>query len=77
MEAGERGRVRAQFRPFSVSREAGESRAEPGPGSGVRLGPGLRLGGAPGSAGTGPSRAGIARPAGCSWRIQTGSGAGM
>lgn len=36
----------------------------------------LRLGGAPGSAGTGPSRTGTAPAAGCSWRIRTGSGAG-
>lgn len=78
--SGEGGRVQAQLCHFSVSREAGAEspRLSQGPGSGGRqVGPWLRLGGAPGSAGTGPSRAGTARPAGYSWRIQTGSGAGM
>lgn len=41
------------------------------------MGPRLRLRGVPGSADTGPSPAGTAQPAGYSWRIQTGSGAGM
>lgn len=37
------------------------------------MGPWLRLAGAPGSADTGPSQADTAQPAGCSWRIRTGS----
>lgn len=64
-------------RSLLIWEAGGESRRKPGPGSGARVGLRLRLGRAPGSAGTGPSQAGSAPPAGCSWRIQTGNRAGM